>query len=206
MQVDFLLEEESAAAALRQLLPRLLPGHTWRLRVFEGCRDLLDQLPQLAQGYRRRMQQPGQQDLRIVVVLDADGIGSRRLQQLESCAAAASLVTWQSAGPGAPFQVLNCLAVQELEAWFLGDPAAIQAAYPRVHPKHFKGLPPDPDTIADAWETLWRVLQKAGLFRAGKAKVTWATAIAPHLKPSRNCSVSFGYFCQGLAALTAISA
>lgn len=32
----------------------------------------------------------------------------------------------------AQFQVLNRLAIEELEAWFFGDIAAICAAYPRI--------------------------------------------------------------------------
>lgn len=31
-----------------------------------------------------------------------------------------------------PFQVLNRLAIEELEAWFFGDVAALHSAYPRV--------------------------------------------------------------------------
>ena len=55
--------------------------------------------------------------------------------------------------------------------------------------------------LADPWETLWRVLQQGGYYRAGKAKVAWAETIAPHLATGRNTSASFRYFCQGLALL-----
>lgn len=203
MQVEVLVEEESAAAALRHLLPRLLPGRQYRLRVFEGCRDLLEQLPRLLPAYQRRMQQPGQEGLRVVVLLDADGVGEKRLATLEGYAADAGLRTWQPEAILKPFQLLNCLAIQELEAWFLGDPAAVQAAYPRVHPHHFKGLSANPDDIADAWETLRLVLQRANVFAQGKgkAKVEWASTIAPHLDPARNISASFQYFCRALQAL-----
>ncbi len=202
MRVEFLLEEESAEAALKLLLPNLLPAHYIpRFRVFEGCGDLLHQLTDLLRGYRKRLTQPGQQDLRIVVLVDADGIAARRLAEMEAAAATAGLLTYARAQAGQVFYVLNALAVQELEAWFLGDRAAIQAAYPRVHPPHFKGLPSEPDTIADTWETLWRVLQKGGYYPAGKAKVEWAETITPHLDPARNNSASFLYFCQSLAQL-----
>lgn len=33
---------------------------------------------------------------------------------------------------GQVFQVVNRIAVEELEAWFFGDWSALQAAYPRV--------------------------------------------------------------------------
>lgn len=201
MHVEFLLEEPSAKAALDVLLPRLLPtGSTFDCLPHRGKTDLLARLPGRLRTYARRL--PAEPHLRVVVLMDADTNCRARKQELEQLVAAAGLLTKTSAPNGQAFQVLTRLAVTELEAWFLGDPAAIQAAYPRVHPHHFKGLPTNPDTIADAWETLWRVLQKAGLFNAGKAKVTWAAAIAPHLEPSRNSSVSFEYFCHGLAALT----
>lgn len=93
------------------------------------------------------------------------------------------------------------LAVSEREAWFLGDLAAIQAAYSRVRLHYFKGLHQVPDEIADAWETPWLVLQRANLYPAGKAKVQWARTIAPHLDLERNTSTSFHYFCERLAAL-----
>lgn len=203
MQVDFLLEEESAAAALRLLLPRLLPHCVWRIKTFEGCRDLLGQLPQLLPGYRRRMAQAGQEDLRLVVLLDADGIGARRLAELESYAAAAGLPTFATVPADAPFAVLNCLTMQELEAWFLGDIAAVQAAYPSLKPAYFKPIGPNPDALPKPNETLWQILKQGRYALGGKTKVAWATAIAPHLDldPARNTSPSFHYFCQALAAL-----
>ncbi|MBT9393264.1 DUF4276 family protein [Hymenobacter sp. NST-14] len=201
MRVEFLLEEESAEAALKILVPKLLPAqYVARFRVFEGCADLLHQLPDLLRGYRRRISQPGQQDLRIVVLLDADGIAARRLAEMEASAATAGLLSYAQAPAGQVFYVLNALAVQELEAWFLGDRQAIQTAYPRVHAHHFSGLPADPDTIPDAWETLLRVLQKADA-RATKGKVKWAESIAPHLDIPANKSPSFLAFCQGLTQL-----
>lgn len=201
MQVDFLLEEESAAAALRLLLPRLLPHCVWRIKTFEGCRDLLGQLPQLLPAYRRRMAQVGQEDLRLVVLLDADGIGSRRLAELESYAVAAGLSTFAAVPAGAPFSVLNCLTVQELEAWFLGDSIAVQAAYPALKTAYFSRVGANPDALSKPNETLWYILKQGRYYLSGKVKTEWATTIAPHLDPARNTSLSFRYFCQALAAL-----
>ncbi len=201
MRIEFLLEEESAEAALRILVPKLLPAHyVSRFRVFEGCTDLLKQLTGLLKGYHKRITQPGQQDLRIVVLLDADGVATRRLTELEASAVAAGLLTYAQATTGQVFYVVNTLAVQELEAWYLGDRDAIQMAYPRVRPQHFGGLPTNPDTIPDAWETLLRVLQQADP-RATKGKVRWAEAIAPHLDLPANKSPSFQHFRQSLALL-----
>ncbi|RZK24106.1 MAG: DUF4276 family protein [Hymenobacter sp.] len=200
MQIDFLLEEESAVAALRVLLPRLLPGCECRLKPFEGCHDLLGQLPQLLPAYRQRMAQAGQENLRLVVLLDADTIGPRRLADLERHAAAAGLLTYAAAPAGGQFQVLNCLTVQELEAWFLGDEAALRVAYPALKPAHFTRVGANPDILPKPNETLWHILKQGRYYLSGKAKTEWATTIAPHLDPTRNSSPSFLSFCQGLAA------
>lgn len=133
--------------------------------------------------------------------MDADANCRARKQTLERLVAEAGITTKTTAAAGQPFQVITRLAVTELEAWFLGDPDAIQAAYSCVHPNYFKGIHTVPDEIPDAWETLWRVLQRANLYPAGKAKVEWAETIASHLDPVRNTSASFRYFCAGLRAL-----
>ncbi|AWM34468.1 DUF4276 family protein [Hymenobacter nivis] len=199
MHVEFLLEEESAEAALRVLGPRLLPNCTFQFIPHQGKDDLLKRLPGRLKTYARRL--PTEPELRVVVLMDADANCRARKQTLERLVAEAGITTKTAAAAGQPFQVITRLAVTELEAWFLGDPDAIQAAYSRVHPNHFKGIHTVPDEIPDAWETLWRVLQRANLYPTGKAKVEWAETIAPHLDPARNTSASFRGFCAGLGAL-----
>ena len=201
MQIEFLVEEISAKAALDQLLPRLLPGHSCRVRVFEGWQDLLGQLKAVLQGYHRRIFREGETGLRVVVLLDGDGICARRKAALEAKAAEAGLLTKTAAGTGQVFYVLNRVAVQELEAWWLGDRAAIIAAYPGVKLTHFKGTDRTADAPLKPNDVLWEVLKKGRYFLTGKRKTQWATDISPHLDPGRNTSTSFRYFCEGLAAL-----
>jgi len=199
MHVEFLLEEPSAEAALNQLLPRLLLDHeTWHCVPHRGKDQLLLRLPGLLKSYARRLAQ--EPSLRIVLLMDADANCRKIKAELEALVAAAHLLTKTSAA-GRPFYVLTRLAVSELESWFLGDREAIQAAYPRVHAHHFKGVRRDPDAIPDAWETLHRILRKGGYYLTSKAKVEWAENIAAHLDPMRSTSASFRYFCEGLAAL-----
>jgi hypothetical protein len=200
MQIEFLVEEISAKAALDQLLPRLLPEHSCRVRVFEGWQDLLGQLKMVLQGYHRRIFREGQTDLRVVVLLDGDGICERRKTAMEAKAAEVGLLTKTTAGAGQLFHVLNRVSVQELEAWWLGDREAIMAAYPGVKLAHFKGTDRNPDAPLKPSEVLWEVLKKGRYFLTGKRKTQWAMDIAAHLDPTRNASPSFRYFCEGLAA------
>lgn len=202
MHIEFLLEEPSAEAALNQLLPRLLPtDDTYHCVPHRGKDQLRLRLPSLLKNYSRRLAR--EPELRVVLLMDADADCRKAKAELEVLAATAGLLTKTSAPDGQPFRALTRLAVTELEAWFLGDRDAIQAAYPRVHAHHFKGLQRNPDTIRDAWETLHHVLQKGGYYLTSKAKVEWAENIAQHLDPDplHNSSDSFRYFCEGLAAL-----
>ena len=200
MHVEFLLEEPSAEAALHPLLPRLLQGpDTWRCVPHRGKDALLARLPALLKTYASRLAH--EPDLRVMVLMDADADCRKAKAALEKQVASAQLLTKTTAPADQPFRVLTRLAISELEAWFLGDQEAIQAAYPRVRAHHFKGVSRDPDTITDPWKTLHRVLQKGGYYQSSKAKVEWSGNIAQHLDPARNTSASFRYFCAGLAAL-----
>jgi hypothetical protein len=202
MRVEILVEELSAKAALQVLLPQLLPvGCSFRFIVFNGCHDLLGQLRRVLNGYANRIYRQGEQDLRVIVLVDADTKGVDRKKLLEAEAAAAGLVTKTTAGAEAHFYVLNRIAVNELEAWLLGDRAAIQAAYPRIHPPHFKGMARNPDTMVKSSFELLHLLQKGGYFTAGKQKQKWAADIAAKMNVYQNESTSFQHFCTGLAAL-----
>ncbi|PJJ54471.1 DUF4276 family protein [Hymenobacter chitinivorans] len=204
MQVIFLLEEESAEDALRQLIPRLLPAHyVPRFRSLGGWQGLVDNLPTLLRAYGKRMTEPGQQDLRIVVLLDADGVAERRFKLLEDAAKSAGLLTLGQAKEGQLFHVFNALAVQELEAWFLGDRQAITDAYPKVKTHHFKGIDREPESSPKPNDVLWGVLKAAGLYTTGKRKREWAETIAAKMDPGRNQSASFQYFRAGLGLLEA---
>ena len=101
------------------------------------------------------------------------------------------------------FVVLNRIAVEELEAWFFGDIAALANAFPGVSPTlGAQARYRDPDAIAGGtWEALQRVLQKAGYFGGGLPKIEVARTLAKHMDPARNTSSSFRQFVQGLAAL-----
>jgi hypothetical protein len=192
-----LVEEPSMEAFLRGLLPRLLPqDRTFEVHPFQGKRDLLGKLEVRLRGYAVWL--PA--DWRIVVVVDRDDDDCRVLKrQLETTARRAGLRT-RSRSDNGQWQLVNRIAVEELEAWFFGDWEAVRSAYPRVAStvpnRHgFR----DPDAIAGGtWEAFERVMQKHGYFKGGLAKIEAARVIGAYVEPARSRSCSFKALCSAI--------
>lgn len=188
--LELLVEEPSMEAFLRALLPRLLPqDRTFEVHPFQGKSDLLGKLEPRLKGYAAWLPD----DWRIVVVVDRDDEDCRVLKrQLESIARRAGLRTRTRAG-NAPWQLVNRIAIEELEAWYFGDWAAVCSAYPRASsnvPRR-QGFR-DPDAIAGGtWEAFERVMQTHGYFKGGLLKIEAARAIGAHVDPARSSSRSF---------------
>ncbi len=199
MYLEILVEEVSAEVALQILLPRMIGTDvSFTIHPFQGKHNLLRKLPSRLRGYRY-----WDSDTRIVVLLDSDTPDCHEQKQhLEQLARDAGLLTKTVQQNQPPFQVINRLAVRELEAWFLGDMEAIRAAYPRVSTKAAQNNQyRNPDTIVHTWEALERLLQQSGYFPGGLKKLETARKIAQYMEPARNCSPSFQVFYQGLLAL-----
>jgi hypothetical protein len=199
--VEVLVEEPSMEAALRVLLPRVLGNLTFQIYPYQGKDDLLKQLPSRLRGYRTWLPE----DYRIVVVVDRDGDDCQELKQrMERISADAGLRS-RTRARGEAFQIVNRLAIEELEAWYFGDWEAVRAAYPRVPeaiPRQAKYR--DPDAIAGGtWEAFERVLQRAGYFQAGLRKIEAARTVANHWQPLQNRSHSFCVFRDVLQEMTA---
>ena len=198
MHIEFLVEEPSAEAALRNLLPKILHADlTFDIHPHQGKEDLLRKLPGRLRGYCRWLPR----DWRISVLVDADDSDCRDLKaRLERIARDAGLKTRSDPDAGSGFQVLNRLAVEELESWFFGDVQAIRGAYPRI-PSSIGGKEAyrDPDAIpGGAWEALERELKRWGYHQGGLAKIAAARAISAYMEPDRNLSHSFNVFHAGL--------
>lgn len=199
--IEFLVEEPSAEAALQNIVPRIIAGgFTFQVHPFKGKPDLLKRLPDRLKGYAQWI--PA--DWRIVVLIDEDRQNCKGLKaRMNGEAKRAGLKTKSAAGGSGAFHVLNRIAVEELEAWFFGDPKAIAAAYPRVSPNLGAREPyRDPDAIkGGTWEALERVLQRAGHHLGGLEKIRAARDISRHMDPGRNRSKSFSVFRAGLLHL-----
>lgn len=187
--------------ALRALVPKIRPDLSERFQVhaFDGVDDMLQKLPDRLRGYAGWL--PA--DWRIVVVRDEDRKQCVALKtEIEDIARRAGLVP-KPKSRRVPFHVLTRIAIEELEAWLLGDVPALAATYARV-PASLGGQKPfrDVDAIrGGTWEALERVLQKAGHFLGGLPKVQVAREVAAAMDPDRNTSRSFQVFRDGLRAL-----
>ncbi|HEY3367004.1 MAG TPA: DUF4276 family protein [Symbiobacteriaceae bacterium] len=198
--LDILVEELSAEYALRQLVPKVTgKGVPFRIVTFQGKPDLLKKLPERLRGYSAWHQAP-----KVVVLVDRDDDDCGQLKaDLERMAMDAGLTTKTVAPPGQPFQVVNRIAIEELEAWFFGDLDAVRTAYPKVPATlNQKEAFRDPDAIRGGTaESLERVLQKAGHIRGRLNKTQVAQVISEHMEPDRNQSLSFQVFCEALRQL-----
>lgn len=197
LPVEVHVEELSAEFALTALMPAIVPDVEYVVRRYQGKHELLRKLPQRLLGYARY---PGPERARVVVLVDRDDDDCQGLRRrLDAMAEAAGL-----RATGERRAVLNRIAIEELEAWFFGDPAAISAAYPKVPVtvSTRRGLR-DPDAIAGGtWEALERLLQQHGYYKAGLAKTTSALEIADQMDVENNTSRSFQVFRDGLRTFT----
>ena len=199
MHFEFLIEDQSGAKAMEIILPKLLGDEaSYRIRWYKGIgripknlqpksnankRILLDQLPRLLRGYGRV---PGLGC--IIVICDLDDNNKEQFLSdlhnvLNSC----------NPKPDARF----CLAIEEFEAWYLGDLAAVQKAYPKARNNILNGY--NNDDICGTWELLadavynggHKALVKMGRQAAGRQKSIWAEEITPYMNIDANNSPSF---------------
>ncbi len=197
--VDVLVEEASMEAALQVVLPKILGATAFSVHPHQGKAELLQRLPDRLRGYAAWM--PA--NYRVLVVVDRDDEDCKRLKKrMEQMARDAGLRT-RTTARALSIQVINRIAVEELEAWFFGDWEAVRAAYPRADrnvPQKSKFR--NPDAIhGGTWEALERVLQDAGYFDGGLRKIEAARVIAGHMVPARNTSRSFKVFYEALSGL-----
>lgn len=202
-QIEFLVEEPSAEEALRHVLPKLVRGRAqWKLVNLGSKYKLLKALPNRLAAYRDRIARG--ERLRVVVLVDRDGDDCAALKQkLEDMARTAGLTTKTRPDAQGRFHVVNRIAVEELESWFIGDPAALRQAFsslPAIDTG--RGLFRNPDN-GGSWEALHRFFKKHGIYKSGYPKIDAARRIAPKLDLQANRSRSFQVFVQGVEALLA---
>lgn len=216
MHFEILDEDVSGKIVLDTLVPKIIGNeHTYRTHFYKGIghipkglkssddpqkRILLDQLPKLVRGYGHTLvAYPRESQAILIVVCDLD----RRCQK-EFRRELLDLLTTCNPKPRTYF----CLAIEEGEAWFLGDLRAVRKAYPHAREGVLASY--TNDDICDTWEKLAdaivsggaKSLEKQGWQAIGKEKSIWAEKIAPHMDINNNLSPSFCYFRDKLQSLT----
>jgi hypothetical protein len=215
MHFEVLVEDASGKIALESILGKLLgpngQDHTWKIISYKGVgripknlrgtvdpqkRILLDRLPKLLRGYGRSLQAfPSA----VVVVVDLDDkdclvFKKEMLNILNTC----------NPKPAAIIRI----AVEEGEAWLLGDRNAVKTAYPRAKDQVLNTYVQD--SICGTWEKLADAVYPGGSQRlvqlgwphTGQAKCEWAIKISPHLDVESNQSKSFQVLRDGIRNLT----
>lgn len=196
--LELFVEEPSMRIALLNLLPKVFIDKeiSWDIREFRGKMDLLKKLPARLKGRGRSMRSYH----KIVVIVDEDRQDRHVLKErLEAIAAEQGLLT-KTAATGGNYQVLNRIVVEELEAWFFGDPSAVTAAFPKVRPMALtKAAYRVPDDIrGGTWERLEKILQGYGYYSTGMVKTEVAGKVSAYMDIDRNTSESFKTFVRGL--------
>lgn len=151
-------------------------------------RILLDRLPQLLNGYGRSF---SNYSAAVIVVCDLD-----KKCQKEFRAELYELLNAIQLKPKTNF----CFAIEEGEAWLLGDLSAVMGAYPDARTAVLDNYVND--SICGTWETLAdavypggaSALSRNGWQAVGAEKSRWANDISPVMDIENNKSPSFCYF------------
>ena len=214
MHFEILVEDQSGKKALDILVPKIIgDSHTFAVHSYRGIgripknmrdtenagkRILLDNLPKLLKGYGRTFAGYQNYPAAVVFVCDLDDKCLKTFRD-ELC----SVLNACSQKPETRF----CIAVEESEAWFLGDCAAIKVAYPKAKDMILNGYAND--SICGTWETLADAVYPGGAAAlsakgwqvVGAEKSKWADVISPRMTVDNNSSPSFLYFCKKLREL-----
>jgi hypothetical protein len=208
VHLEILVEDISGKKALDVLIPHLInTDDTFQIHSYKGIghipknmkdaknaskRILLENLPKLLKGYGRTFKgYPPATCAAVVMVCDLDDMPKQEFLRelygiLNACHPA----------PTTRF----CIAIEEGEAWFLGDLPAVKSAYPNARNEVLTAYVND--SICGTWETLANAvypggesaLSAKGWQAVGAEKSRWAENITPRMNIEENNSPSFAYF------------
>lgn len=208
MHFEILVEDQSGQTMLEILIPKIIgEQHTFRFHDYRGVghipknltrrtdarkRLLLDQLPRLLRGYGKTFAgYTPDYPAAVIVVCDLDDKCLKAFRQ--------ELFTVLNACNPKP-ETRFCIAIEEGEAWLLGDIPAVKEAYPNARDNILRSY--ENDSICGTWELLADAvssggangLKNRGWQVVGREKSVWAEKITPHMNVDDNASPSFRYF------------
>lgn len=211
------MEDQSGKKTLDILVPKMLPEpHTFRVHAYRGIghipknmketkhadrRILLENVPKLLRGYgKTHANYPPSYRAAVILVCDLDDRCLRVFRE--------ELFSMLNAIDTKP-ETRFCIAIEEGEAWFLGDLAAIKVTYPRAKDTVLNAY--KNDEICGTWEKLAdaiypggsRILSAKNYQEIGLEKSKWAEKITPNMNIAENRSPSFQYFRDTISDLCA---
>ena len=190
MHFEVLVEDKSASIAIGYMLEKILgpnnTRHSWRVIPYKGLgripkglgktsankRILLDRLPMLLRGYGRW---PDSSRCSVVVVVDADHRDCVEFKQ-----ELLDVLTQCQPRPRTLFRI----AIEESEAWLLGDKRAVLAAYPKARRAVLDAYVQD--SVCGTWEVLGAAVSSK---RERSDLLSWPSPGSPSVagrKPSRH--------------------
>ncbi len=215
MHFEILVEDQSGKKALDILVPKIIEDeHSFIVHSYKGIgriprnmrdtddaskRILLDNLPKLLKGYGRTF--AGYSEGYPAVVILVCDLDDRCLKLFR--AELLGILNACNPKPATRF----CIAIEEGEAWLLGDRDAVRIAYSKAKDDVLDSYVND--SICGTWEKLAdavypggaSALAAKGWQAIGAEKSKWAEMIAPSMAVTNNKSPSFRYFCGKLQEL-----
>lgn len=218
MHFEILVEDKSGKNVLEILMPKILgQNHSWKIFAFNGIghipknmrnakevanQMLLNNLPRLFRAYGQTFAGYHNYAAALILVCDLDDKCQKTFRDqlyniLISC----------NPKPKTRF----CFAIEEGEAWFLGDLNAIKAAYPKAKDAVLNSYVND--SICGTWEKLADAIYKGGEAAlsvkgrqaVGTEKSRWVEKITPHMSIDNNQSPSFCHFREKIRELADLS-
>lgn len=212
MHFQFLVEDYSGAVLVDKVMLKLSEEaeFTFDTKSFKGIggfkergsvkdiktNKLLTDLPQYLRAFDSSLRGI---EACVIVVLDNDTRDTRLFENELEMQAQRAMIS---------IDHVFCVAVEEMEAWLLGDEKALFLAYPLARDSKYKEYVQD--SICGTWELLADVVFKGGLKKfkkecptyreVGRYKAEWAEQIGAHLDLNNNKSPSFQFFISALRA------
>ncbi len=194
MHFEFLIEDKSGAKMLEILVPKMINReiNTYNIHAYGGIgsipkdgtktsdvkkQALLNDLPKILTGFGKSFKNF---DYCVIVICDLD---NRDLTTFKD-----NLQDLLNSCKNKPPHTAFCFAIEEGEAWLLGDMNAIETAYPNVKKPILKSYVQD--SICGTWELLNKAINQSDYPK----KSEWAEKITPHMLIDNNKSPSFQYF------------
>ncbi len=207
MHFQFLIEDQSGQTLVKALMEKVQSEHpdiTCNYKPFRGIGGfakkntvketktgkLLNDLATYLAGFNRSLKGI---EAAVFVVLDNDKNDPATFQKQLEALADDRMIT---------IDHVFCLAVEEMEAWLLGDEAALIKAYPNAKTAVLHAY--TQDSICGTWEVLADAIYKGGSSKMkkenpsytgiGRIKNEWAMNIGRHMDIHGNQSPSFNKF------------